>query len=250
MIEKARDVLEVHYVDVMPKLFTKFPDLFSPADFTYARWAWACSIIMSRTWGRKYSDDIMKNMTGENSSMIHTLVPAADMPNHGVGTFEARSAPDGTLVLKAFGNLSKGDHIMISYGKKCDAEFLANYGFVPFNNSLHACHDMWWNVSGSNASGSELAERKAASLATKHNQSEWRERWRGHFARFYSNLVKAQYLAEKDRYSFADSIKNATGPNKVGAFFFAPIGSKDDDGLSALPSLPKPDVPDVPKVLS
>jgi len=28
----------------------RYPHLFSPADYTYARWAWACSIIMSRTW--------------------------------------------------------------------------------------------------------------------------------------------------------------------------------------------------------
>lgn len=90
VIESTRDLLEVHYVETMPKLFTKYPEIFSPADYTYARWAWACSIITSRTWGKKVEDAVLKNLTGQNFSNVHTLVPAADMPNHGVGTFTAR----------------------------------------------------------------------------------------------------------------------------------------------------------------
>ena len=172
-------MFEVHYVDVMPKLFTQYPDLFSPADYTYARWAWACSIIMSRTWGRKFVDPVLQNYTGENVTQVHTLVPAADMPNHGVGSFEARSAPDGTLVLKASGNLSAGEQIVISYGRKCDAEFLANYGFVPFNNTGQACHDVWWELgNGGNMTDQDEIQRiKQVTIATKANQTAWRKRW-------------------------------------------------------------------------
>ncbi|EKX51249.1 hypothetical protein GUITHDRAFT_103166 [Guillardia theta CCMP2712] len=114
LIERARDVLEVHYVELMPKLFSQFPLKFSPADYTYARWAWACSIIMSRTWGRKFKDDVLGKMTGENVSVVHTLVPAADMPNHKTGTHEASSTPDGSLLLKASANLSAGDQALFA----------------------------------------------------------------------------------------------------------------------------------------
>jgi len=196
---------------------------------------YVCSIIMSRTWGRKFSDDRLFNITGENETTVHTLVPAADMPNHGVGTFEARSSPDGTLVLKSFGHLRYGDHIMISYGKKCNAEFLANYGFVPFNNTKQACWDAV-NVTGgkhkSNMTGETL---RRLELEQQKNRTEWRERWRGHFARFYGNLQRAQHLAQYDRQGWHKTIANLTkGKNPVANFFFKPIVANEDVGSEAI----------------
>jgi hypothetical protein len=32
--------------------------------------------------------------------------------------------------------------VHISYGPKCDAEFLSNYGFRPWNNTHVPCHDL------------------------------------------------------------------------------------------------------------
>lgn len=94
---------------------------------------------MSRTWGRFYHDEVISKRTGENRSMVHTLVPAADMPNHRTGAYEAGQAPDGSLLLKAHGNHKRGDQVHISYGKKCNAEFLANYGFIPGQNDHLPC---------------------------------------------------------------------------------------------------------------
>mmetsp|Transcript_73170 Transcript_73170/g.152804 ORF Transcript_73170/g.152804 Transcript_73170/m.152804 type:complete len:161 (+) Transcript_73170:2-484(+) len=147
----------------------------------------------------------MSNKTGENTSQVHTLVPAADMPNHKTGTFEAVQAPDGSLVLKAKGNLKKGDQVFISYGKKCNGEFLANYGFVPENNDHLPCKTVWWNTS--NATGKTL---KGEGEATQQNVTAWRTRWRNHFARFYSQLSRAQTIAEKDKVRFAQGAYNLT----------------------------------------
>jgi hypothetical protein len=49
---------------VMPTLFLKYPTHFNPREFTYERFAWAVSIIMSRTWGRQISDPIVNKRQG------------------------------------------------------------------------------------------------------------------------------------------------------------------------------------------
>jgi hypothetical protein len=46
--------------------------------------------------GRKFSDDMLFNITGENVTTIHTLVPAADMPNHGVSVYTDRQTDTRT----------------------------------------------------------------------------------------------------------------------------------------------------------
>lgn len=117
----------------------KYPDIFPIKDYTYPRFAWACSIIMSRTWGRKFVDSVLQKKTGTYNTSIQTLVPAADMPNHLPTSYQARTVANGALFLLAHQKLRAGDQIFISYGPKCNAEFLAHYGFVPFNNTDKAC---------------------------------------------------------------------------------------------------------------
>ena len=244
MVERARDIIEVHYVEVMPKLFTRFPEIFSPAEYTYARWAWACSIIMSRTWGRKVRDDVLQNITGQNLTQVHTLVPAADMPNHGVGTFGAFTPKDGSLVLRAHGNLSAGDQILISYGHKCDAEFLANYGFVPANNSRQECHARWWQVQADNMTAERLREEEGKMQQRLQKQVAWRGRWRGHFSRFYANLQTAQSLARSDPEKWIDKMRNLSavsgGKGSIGNLFFKPV---EERAAAEMPSAPDASLP-------
>ena len=55
----------MQYMKVMPTLFLKYPELFHPKEFSYERFAWAVSIIMSRTWGRQISDPILNKRQGQ-----------------------------------------------------------------------------------------------------------------------------------------------------------------------------------------
>lgn len=69
-------------------------------------------------------------LAGTNTSMAHTMGPGADMPNHNASAYEAMQDKAGSLVLIADRDVTPGDQIYISYGDKCNAEFLAHYGYA------------------------------------------------------------------------------------------------------------------------
>ena len=124
----------------MPVLFRKYPSIFDERAYNRARWAWAMSIILSRTWGRPFEDSVISNQTGRNQSNVHTLVPAADMPNHDSGARPAQfRSEDGkpVLVLQTNRRVGPGEQVLISYGSKCDLEFLVNCKPFP---AVHPAH--------------------------------------------------------------------------------------------------------------
>eukprot|EP00960_Hanusia_phi_P057030 763426-Hanusia_phi.AAC.3 len=183
LVEARRDVVDLHYMQLLPVLFLKYPELFSPEVFSYEKFAWAVSIIMSRTWGKTYFDAAL-GAHGKNIT-VHTLAPAADMPNHDSSGLEANRDPRGRMTLNAQKNLSKGDQFFISYGSKCDAEFLAHYGFVPFNNSHRRCK------------GRVYSEGDSHMEAHDSNVTSWRKKWRKSLS-FYHALVRKARREGKD----------------------------------------------------
>jgi hypothetical protein len=129
MSRAMRWVVDTKFNKVMPVLFKKYPSMFEEKTYNKARWAWAMSIILSRTWGRPFEDSVITNQTGRNQSNVHTLVPAADMPNHDSSARPAQFRNDGgkpQLVLHTIRHVGPGEQVLISYGNKCDLEFLVN----------------------------------------------------------------------------------------------------------------------------
>jgi hypothetical protein len=123
-------IIDSKFSRIMPALLRARPDRFPPAAFTRPRWAWAMSIILSRTWGRPFEDALMANHTGRNASTVHTLVPAADMPNHDAAARPAQFRRDAAgrpvLALQTNRPVGPAQQVYISYGPKCDIEFLIN----------------------------------------------------------------------------------------------------------------------------
>jgi len=192
LMDSRRDTIELKFTSIMPALFRKYPDLFPIKDYSYPRFAWACSIIMSRTWGKKFQDAVLQKKTGNITTQVQTLVPAADMPNHLPTAFQARTLPSGTLFLVAHKNLTRGDQVYISYGPKCNAEFLAHYGFVPYNNTGVKCKHGFGFGNATFEGGSVLTDDgKNASITADERVREWRKKWRSHFAKFYTMLNRA-----------------------------------------------------------
>ena len=129
MLRAMQSLIDSKYKKLMPVLFKKYPELFNEVKYSRSRWAWAMSIILSRTWGRPFEDSILANHTGRNKSNIHTLVPAADMPNHDSLARPAQFRSENgnsLLVLQTNRRVRSGEQVLISYGSKCDLEFLVN----------------------------------------------------------------------------------------------------------------------------
>lgn len=133
MVEARRTIIDQQFTKVMLKLMVQYPHLFDPSVFSYDRFAWGVSVVMSRSWGRDMLDASNKTTT------VHTLGPAVDMPNHDPRAYTAGRRSDRGISLTSSENVEKGDQIFISYGPKCDAEFLAHYGFKPAGNSAVEC---------------------------------------------------------------------------------------------------------------
>mmetsp|Transcript_18860 Transcript_18860/g.38367 ORF Transcript_18860/g.38367 Transcript_18860/m.38367 type:complete len:451 (+) Transcript_18860:130-1482(+) len=201
LVEARRDVIQLHYMKVMPTLFLKYPALFPPEQFSYERWAWAVSLIMSRTWGRQIHDPILNKKTGTNTSMAHTLAPGADMPNHNASAYEAMQDKEGRLVLVADRNVTRGDQVYISYGAKCNAEFLAHYGFIPGYPSPRPC------------------KQNATHLKLSHdvggNVSKWRQVWRRKFQTFLTIVTDKRFRNSKAYLQLQSAASNPGVPTSL-----------------------------------
>jgi len=200
---------------VMPTLFLKYPDLFPPKEFSYERWAWAVSLIMSRTWGRQITDPILNKKTGTNTSMAHTMGPGADMPNHNASAYEAMQDKAGSLVLIADRDVTPGDQIYISYGDKCNAEFLAHYGFIPSYASVKTCK--------SNATLHTLGKENTT-------VSKWRREWRNKFKTFLTIVNDDRFRSSKAYLAMQSSASNPGLPSHL-ASDAAPASSSSTANL-------------------
>eukprot|EP00802_Teleaulax_amphioxeia_P018522 Tamp_18716.p1 GENE.Tamp_18716~~Tamp_18716.p1 ORF type:complete len:374 (-),score=38.89 Tamp_18716:105-1226(-) len=132
---QRRRIRHLHRV-ITRALTSQFPHSYPPEDYTLPKWVWAVSIAMSRSWPGPYGE---KTGGGGDNTRVHTLVPGADLPNHRSDAYDAGQSADGTLVLRAAGDLPPSTQMYVSYGSKCDAEFLTAYGFIPPNNSHVPC---------------------------------------------------------------------------------------------------------------
>ncbi len=99
--------------------------------------------------------------------------------------------------------------IVISYGRKCDAEFLAHYGFVPPNNSAVPCKPDSPPSNATAAAPGGGGGGNATDGADALNISRWRADWRPRFARFLAALDRGLLPA-----AAALAADNATAPRR------------------------------------
>ncbi|XP_031830479.1 SET domain containing 3 [Nomia melanderi] len=94
--------------------------------FTYERYCWAVSTIMTR-------QNLIPSEDG--SRMIHALIPMWDMCNHVNGRITTDfNTTSNRCECYALRNFKKGDQIFISYGPRTNSDFFVHSGFVYMDN--------------------------------------------------------------------------------------------------------------------
>ena len=147
LVSSHRARVEAFFEKVVKQLLEKFPRRFRAGDYSQARSKWAFAIIMSRAFPSNPAAPTDTNATtttttdseatGDNVSGgelgegdIYTLAPGADMPNHEPASLGHELTKDGAILLRESRRLRLGSPVTISYGNKCSAHMLAQYGFV------------------------------------------------------------------------------------------------------------------------
>ena len=108
---------------------------------SFRAWQWACSIILSRSWGVKVPPDSPLAQIG-GLRMVHILAPLADMMNHQAGSEpNCRVIHDSGAGIRvtASSDIAAGAEVTISYGHKCNMELMSNYGFDVAGNPQALC---------------------------------------------------------------------------------------------------------------
>lgn len=93
--------------------------------YSFREFCWARMIVGSRIFGLKI-DGIKTEI----------LVPFADMLNHKLPkqTMWSFDQEKNCFFIESLEDISPGDEVFDSYGKKCNSRFLLNYGFVLAEN--------------------------------------------------------------------------------------------------------------------
>mmetsp|Transcript_57329 Transcript_57329/g.117323 ORF Transcript_57329/g.117323 Transcript_57329/m.117323 type:complete len:428 (+) Transcript_57329:69-1352(+) len=126
----AKLFLIQQYNRLLPLLFKRSPEIFSPSVHSLPVWLWAAQTVKSRNWyvNRK-----------RPPAILHAMVPVADMINHrmqdGGG---GRTSKDGNLFEVVAGkDYVAGEEVFTSYSDDCNIYYLMTYGFEVEGNGLN-----------------------------------------------------------------------------------------------------------------
>lgn len=116
------------YRRIMPLLTERFPDVFAhrgfahtAADFSFDQFQWALAVWNSRNF--------QLDQFGE--SEFNFMSPGADMQNMCHNLYPTRVVMkwDGSFVMTAVENITKGDEVCFFYGQHCREDSMMMYGF-------------------------------------------------------------------------------------------------------------------------
>lgn len=134
LVEQVRgqklQLRRLHERVVRDGLCARWPELFPPADFSWAALCWGHAIFWSRA--------ICIPLRGGNEEC---LTPLLDLCNHAPGaTHELRYVPagGGSCALHAGRSVREGEELLINYGAKSNGELLRCHGFVLRDNQASA----------------------------------------------------------------------------------------------------------------
>jgi histone-lysine N-methyltransferase SETD3 len=130
-----RSEFALRYNDYIPYLTKRFPKLFPASFFNFRNFLWAATACYSRNW-------VVHPVSAKHGT--HIMVPVLDLVNHQEKscyvTFDD-STREFSIIAGPNG-VKAGSEVMLSYGDKCNARLLTDYGFAVAKtdkNSLPDC---------------------------------------------------------------------------------------------------------------
>jgi hypothetical protein len=162
----ARTLVDRSYNATVLPLLERYPSILQANHFTSAKWAWACSIILSRAVAMRRAPspdggpagpaelesgeqsaslawilEVLAGtpLTAAGPQLAHVLIPGIDMLNHGADPARAaqlasdKQAGGAVVVSAGPGGVKRGREVVIAYGPEeamCGSRPLNRYGFV------------------------------------------------------------------------------------------------------------------------
>jgi hypothetical protein len=132
-----RNEFATRYNDYIPYLVKRWPKLFPASFFNFQNYLWAATACYSRNW--VVTVDTVKNIPIQT----HIMVPVLDLVNHETQssyvTFDEKKRVFS--IVAGPNGVKEGSEVMISYGDKCNARLLADYGFAVAQNAYNDLPD-------------------------------------------------------------------------------------------------------------
>jgi hypothetical protein len=120
-----RNEFATRYNDYIPYLTKRFPKLFPASFFNFQNYLWAATACYSRNW-------VVSTGPADNRQTTHIMVPVLDLVNHQEKscfvTFEETKRE--FAIVAGPNGVKEGSEVMLSYGDKCNARLLTDYGFA------------------------------------------------------------------------------------------------------------------------
>ncbi len=124
------------YNDYIPYLTKRYPKLFPASFFNFQNYLWAATACYSRNW--------VVNDQSVPPRSTHIMVPVLDLVNHQEPSNYVSYDADRRVfsIIAGPNGIKEGSEVMLSYGEKCNARLLTDYGFAVAenpNNPLPEC---------------------------------------------------------------------------------------------------------------
>ena len=129
-----------NFLQHIPHLIKRYPLHFPASFFNFQNYVWAATASLSRSW----SVDAPNAAGPSDNKPTFIMAPVLDLVNHQLASNHASLDARGRKfsIIAGPRGINEGTEVLLSYGRKCNAKLLADYGFAEAqigSNALPEC---------------------------------------------------------------------------------------------------------------
>jgi hypothetical protein len=128
-----------NYLKHIPYLTQRFPKLFPASFFNFQNYVWAATACNSRSWNVGET----RTAGGSDGRPTFIMAPVLDLLNHHTSSSTSNHALHDAIgrtfsIIAGPAGIKQGSEVLLSYGRKCNAKLLADYGFAVAQTGTEA----------------------------------------------------------------------------------------------------------------